>query len=243
MTIHSFCLRVPIARLLSGKNFNLSLPVISLLLLSVIAFILGPLFCGKLCPAGAVTEYLSALTPKKYKIQWSEHIPVLQIRYGFFLGFILSFLFGGHLACVYCNFYVFDLFANFISVGRITALTTSLLLTLILWIVVLGIFTKGGRGYCVFFCPVGTFQNLLYVCGNKILPWRGALLIRKKECNSCNICVTNCPMNAIKLDGERIAEKNTHLCILCMTCVNKCPKNAIRYFVGRSGVEENDQKF
>lgn len=234
LTIHSFCLRIPIAHLLDGKIFHLSLSVISLLILSTTAFFLGPLFCGRFCPAGAFTEYLSMAVPDKYKITWGKYVPVLPIRYGFFLGFILSSFWGGHLACTYCNFYSFDLLVNYISFGRITALSSSMLLTLILWIIILGIFTKGGRGYCSFFCPVGTLQNLIYVLGKKILPWCGALSINKINCNGCNECVSACPMNVLHVNDEGTPEINIHLCILCMNCVNKCPRNIIRYNIGRN---------
>lgn len=243
LTIHSFCLRIPIAHLLDGKIFHLNLPVISLLLLSATAFFLGPLFCGRLCPAGAFTEYLSMIVPEKYKISWMNYVPVLPIRYGFFLGFVLSSLWGGHLACAYCNFYSFDLLINYISFGRITALSSSMLLTFILWIVILGIFTKGGRGYCCFFCPAGTLQSLIYALGRKILPLHGALRIRKNNCQGCGVCASQCPMNAIRINDEEIAETNIYLCILCMNCVNKCPRNAIRYSIEGNGAGANDQKF
>lgn len=242
-TIHSFCIRIPIAHLLDGKIFHLSMPVISLLILSATAFFLGPLFCGRLCPAGAFTEYLSMMIPDKYKIRWADHIPVLPVRYGFFLGFVLSSFWGGHLACPYCNFYIFDLLINYIPFGRIVAFSSSMLLTIILWILILGIFTKGGRGYCSFFCPVGTLQNLVYALGSRISPLRWELRIRGKNCKKCGECVSQCPMNAIHINDFGVAEKNIHLCILCMNCVNKCPKGAIHYSIAGNGDGTNDQKF
>jgi len=242
-TIHSFCVRIPIAHLLDGKIFHLSMPVISLLILSATAFFLGPLFCGRLCPAGAFTEYLSMMIPDKYKITWADHVTVLPIRYGFSLGFILSSFWGGHLACPYCNFYIFDLLINYIPFGRIVALSSSMLMTIILWIFILGIFTKGGRGYCVFFCPIGTLQNFIYALGNRILPLRCELRISEKSCKKCGECVSQCPMRAIRINDCGFPEKNIHLCILCMNCVNKCPKGAIHYSIVGNGDRTNDQKF
>lgn len=243
LTIHYSCLRVPISHLLDGKIVRLNLSVISLLILIAAAFFLGPLFCGRLCPAGAFSEYLSMPVPEKYKIRWTDHVPVLPIRHGFFLGFILSSFWGGHLACTYCNFYSFDLLINYISFGRITALSSSMLLTLILWMVIFGIFTKGGRGYCSFFCPVGTLQSLTHALGGKILPFQGTLRINKTSCNGCGACVSQCPMNAIYINEEGCAQKNMYLCILCMNCANKCPCGAIRYRVGGNEGAANDQKF
>lgn len=243
LTIHSFCLRIPIAHLLDGKVFHLNLPAISLLILIAAAFFLGPLFCGRLCPAGAFSEYLSMPVPEKYKISWMDYVPVIPIRYGFFLGFILSSLWGGRLACTYCNFYSFDLLINYISFGRITALSSSMLLTLIFWIVILGIFTKGGRGYCCFFCPVGTLQSLIYALGKRILPLQGTLRIKKMDCHGCGVCVSQCPVNAIRINEDRIAEKNMYICILCMNCINKCPYGVISYRIGGNEAAANEQKF
>lgn len=50
--------------------------------------------------------------------------------------------------------------------------------------------------------------------------------IENSLCTNCNICVSNCPMDAITLINGRyiFSEK----CTTCFRCKNKCPKNAIK---------------
>lgn len=226
-TIHSLCLRIPIEHLISGKFFALSpIMIIGTSLLLVIAFIFGPLFCGFLCPAGAVTEYLSKLTPSKLKINWSKHLPIAPLRYGFLFGFLLAPFTGGLIACAYCNFYIFDLLLNYALWGYIVAFSSSMLLTMFLWFIVFGLFTQGGRGYCLFFCPVGATQNVVHYLGSK-LPFTWKLNVDKDKCKKCNRCVQVCPMTALNIKED--IEYNRHICITCLQCVKACPFKSITY--------------
>lgn len=234
--IHEICFRKPIEHLLDGKFFQVftgqhghlgMVMSISTLILIVVAFLFGPIFCGWLCPAGAIPEYLSKFISDKYKIDWGKHVSIIPIRYGFFLAFILAPFFGVYLACELCNYFVFDLFINFVLVGRIVAFSSSLILTSILWVIVLGIFTKGGRGFCNFLCPVGALSNLSWMIGNK-LKIAKILKINKEKCIHCNLCVRSCPMDAIsvKNGAQKIELEN---CILCNDCKDVCPVDAIEY--------------
>lgn len=231
-TIHSACFRVQIEHLLDGKFYLLpmSFAVFLVLLLGITLFF-GPIFCGKLCPAGAFTEYISRLLPDKFKIRWSNYIDITPVRYGMLFGFIILPFFNGVLACSYCNFFVFDLLINYYSAGYYVAFSSSLLITLLLWLMLFGLFTKGGRGYCNFLCPVGAIQNLIYYCGNK-LNISYQLKIDKNKCIGCKRCEKACPMDSIKFVEQKI-EHNIHNCILCGECIEKCPTKAIIYIKER----------
>lgn len=70
-SIHGLCFRIPIEHVLDGIIWRLTpISMLSTLLLLAAAFFLGPVFCGRLCPAGAFTEYLSKLVPSKFQISW-----------------------------------------------------------------------------------------------------------------------------------------------------------------------------
>ncbi|MGL5207271.1 MAG: 4Fe-4S binding protein [Acidaminococcaceae bacterium] len=227
-TIHNLCFRIPIENMLSGRFMEMGMiALVSTILLLITAFIFGPLFCGFLCPAGALPEYLSRLVPTKYKINWNRHLPTAPLRYGFLLGFVLAPFTGGLIACAYCNFYVFDLLLNYTAWGYIVAYSSSLLLTMLFWLVFFGLFTEGGRGFCIFFCPVGAIQNLTHYLG-RFLPFGFQLKVYKKSCVKCNLCVRKCPMTALSPAAEGV-EHNRHICILCMECVRACPTQSIRY--------------
>lgn len=227
-TIHSLCLRIPTEHLLDGKIFQYaSISVFSLGILLVVAFFFGPIFCGRLCPAGAFTEYLSKLVPERLKIDWSKYTEIAPIRYGMLAGFCLVPFFGGILACAYCNFFLFDLLANYYSRGYFISLSSSLILTSILWLVIFGLFTKGGRGYCNFLCPVGAVQNLVHYFSSK-LPFVYKMQVDRQKCIGCKKCVHSCPMQAVTLEDKK-AEICLHNCIICGQCAYSCPVQAIHY--------------
>ncbi|HIU63494.1 MAG TPA: 4Fe-4S binding protein [Candidatus Avacidaminococcus intestinavium] len=231
-TIHNLCFRIPIEHLLSGRFFAMgTIALVGTIILLLTALIFGPLFCGFLCPAGAVPEYLSRLVPCKYKINWSKYLPVSALRYGFLFGFMLAPFTGGLIACAYCNFYVFDLLFNYSAFGYIVAYSSSLLLTMLFWLVFFGLFTQGGRGFCLFFCPVGAVQNLTHYLGS-FLPFTKQLFVRQSTCIKCNLCVKACPMTALKLEDSTLVH-DRHICILCMECVKVCPTKSINYGCNR----------
>lgn len=76
-----------------------------------------------------------------------------------------------------------------------------MILTLFLWAGLFGIFTKGGRGFCNFLCPVGAVQNLLYSFSSR-LPFVYRLIIDRKNV----LAVKAAPCLSYGSDGDRRAE-------------------------------------
>lgn len=227
-SIHSLCLRIPIEHLLDGKFLSYApVSVISTLLLLTTAFFFGPLFCGRLCPAGAFTEYLSKLLPRNCKISWRRHTEIAPLRYGMLAGFCLTPFAGGILACAYCNFFLFDLLANYYTRDFFISLSSSLLLTSFLWVILFGLFTQGGRGFCNFLCPVGAAQSLAHFAGSCLdFTWR--MQVDRDKCVGCGQCQQGCPMEAVSLvDGRSQISK--HSCIVCGVCQHACSAQAISY--------------
>lgn len=235
LTVHSLCFRIQIEHLLDGKLLTMAVPFIAcVLVLFLVTFLLGPIFCGRLCPAGAFTEYLSKCFPIRWQISWRKYTEIAPIRYGMLAGFVILPFFNTLLACAYCNFYIFDLFINYFLFGYIISMSSSMLLTAILWAGIFGILTKGGRGFCNFLCPVGAAQNLLYYFSYR-LPFVSKLLIDDKKCIGCKVCEEACPMEAMAVVSGK-AKSCVHNCILCGVCIDSCPQKAIRY--GRISHEE-----
>jgi ferredoxin len=230
LTIHSLCFRIQTEHLIDGKLFNQApLFVVCFLLLLAVSFFFGPIYCGKLCPAGAATEYLSRLVPDKFKIDWTKYVEVAPIRYGMLAGFVIIPFFGTVIACVYCNFFLFDLFVNYFIFGYFISLTSSLILTAFVWVVVFGLFTKGGRGFCNFLCPVGAIQILVYFIGCKF-PWSYKLKVQRCKCIGCQKCITGkngCPVEAIGFGEDGKVVINQEMCVGCGICKNRCPVDAI----------------
>lgn len=228
LNIHDVCFRIQTEHLLDGKLFTMATPFIAYaVILFLISFIFGPIFCGKLCPAGAFSEYLSKIIPFKWKISWNKYIDITSARYGMLIGFMVLPFFKGILACSYCNLFLFDLLINYFIHGYTVSLTSSLILTFIFWIILFGLFTEGGRGYCNFLCPVGAIQNLFYYFGSKF-KYSYKLVIQNSKCIKCKKCINLCPMKSIENKDDKI-KVNIHNCIVCGVCIEKCPVKAIKY--------------
>ena len=227
--IHDFCLRIPLEHIWRGRILaQLNLETITMFLLLGSAFFIGPFFCGKLCIAGAIGEYLSRLLPDKWKIDWGRYVDPAPIRYGILAGFLLSPFWGGYLACAYCNYRLVEAGFSYFIFDERTVLSSSVLVTGLLWLLVFGLFTKGGRGFCNFICPVGAVQNLLHWLGTKF-SFAYRIQIKESQCIKCGKCIKRCPMGAIQLHDDATLSHAIHHCITCKQCVEICPFQAITY--------------
>lgn len=236
-SIHVPCARIPLANIFTGQ-WLASGPtsLFFCLLLAVTSLWFGPLFCGRLCPAGGFSEFLSRLLPDKYKIDWSRLVPIVPLRYGFFAGFLFSLVFGLGMPCTYCNYYALELFAGFLHTGQLLGVSVSLMMTFVLCYIFLGLFTKGGRGYCNLLCPVGTMCSNFHIVGSR-LPGAFKMQVDKADCVGCGICANQCPMRAISVQNGK-ANIDIRHCIVCGQCAHKCPKNTIKY---RSNINAKEE--
>lgn len=236
-SIHVPCARIPLANIVTGEWLAASpISLLFCLLLAVTSLWFGPLFCGKLCPAGGFSEFLGSLLPDKYKIDWAKLVPILPLRYGFFVGFLFSVWLGFGVPCTYCNYYSLEIFVNLFITGHLLNNLASLIATFFLANLFFGLFTKGGRGYCLFLCPVGTYNSLFHIMG-RLLPGAFAMQINKGSCVGCTKCARNCPMRAITMQDNK-AQINRKLCIICGKCAHSCPKQAICY---QSNLQQEDK--
>ncbi len=236
VTIHDTCLRIPIQDLLSGKGVKFaSIWGVGLTLLIVSALLFGPFFCGKLCPTGGFSELLARYIPRRLQIDWTRFVNPAPVRYGFLAGFIISPFLSGNLNCSFCGFWFLENVMNAGFWAEMAALSSCAILTGLLWLVIFGMFTKGGRGYCNFMCPVGAFQSLLHSVG-RMSKWTFKLKIAEDKCVNCGICENECPMGALETNSDaNHVQYNIHHCITCTQCVNSCPHEALSYGTGYHG--------
>lgn len=222
---HAFCPRIPTAEVFTGGFMDLnSIMLGSTLIFWLLCLVFGPFFCGRLCIAGYFAESLSKIVPERFQIEWEKYVPVSYIRYGMLLGYMLLPLWYGFYPCAYCNFYFFDSLVS-VLFGAALSFTVPLAAMGFLYLVLFGLFTKGGRGYCRFMCPQGAMQSLFFAIGAK-LRLADTVQINKAKCIKCQRCVKTCPMRAMSMkDGS--VHNDVNLCIKCGVCQYNCPMKAI----------------
>jgi ferredoxin-type protein NapH len=250
-SVHTVCFRMPLIWLSKSCPFLVDYWTASFFFIMVVAvaFVASPLWCGWLCPIGGISEGLSRIVPipDRFKLYIKNTRVTVGLRYGFLAGFLLvAFLIGlrsveyqfGGVTARYCPEYITQSvsYALFGGGPFIDPLNSGIILTLIAWVVIGGLFFVGGRGWCLFFCPLGAASGLACKIGNAA----GTMGIQfnSHQCRDCKRCQTKCPMWAIREDGT--IEKA--LCIGCEECVKSCTFKAYRYGRMKRKVREGERK-
>jgi ferredoxin-type protein NapH len=236
-TLHTICFRMPLDWFFGGRFYALigSVSAAFILVVVLIAFFAGPLFCGWLCPVGSATEALSRAVPipKKFRFKIRDTKITSGLRYGFLLGFIaIAMIVGFRLStqissicCRYCSASVMQNLSSALFGNPAAAeyWHTGSILVLFSWVIVGGLLFTGGRGWCLFFCPLGAVSNLAHKAGAKLGSYK--ITFDKKKCSNCENCQVSCPTWAIKEDKG--IDRN--LCIACNECTHSCNSHAYKY--------------
>ncbi|HEX3002189.1 MAG TPA: 4Fe-4S binding protein [Methanoregula sp.] len=235
-TLHTLCIRMPVSSLFQGQILALLGSVAGAFVLGIIiiSFFFGPVFCGWACPVGAVSEGVSRAVPlpERYRLRIRDPGVTKGLRYGFFAGFIAVALLVGYqvasvssICCRYCTSSVLQNLVDGLT-GQVTAVAywhTGSLLTLFSWLLVGGVFMSGGRGWCLFFCPLGTLSGISHTLGKKFGMYR--IFFNEKKCAACAECRVSCPTWAQGKDRK----PDSHLCIACKECTTACPNGSYEY--------------
>ncbi len=200
-----------LSSLIQGFNIEVFLldPVIFILWLFVFIslFIWGRgMYCGWLCPFGALQEMLGLLAKKlrikQIKISSTNHALAQKIKFFILISLVGSFFYSLSLAE---------------QLAEVEPFKTSITLYFIRYwpfvlyaVLLLFLSLKIHKFYCRYLCPLGA--GLAIVGRYPILKW----LTRRKECGTpCQLCRNKCDINAINLDGSiDYAE-----CIQCLECL------------------------
>ncbi len=173
-------------------------------------------FCGWLCPFGALQELLNeaarTLKIPQYELPFAVHERLWAIKY-----IILLLLFGISLESMSTA----ELFAEVEPFKTAITLKFDRQWWFVLYAVgllVINIFTR--KVYCRYICPLGA--ALAIPTKLRLFDW----LKRRKECGSpCQLCAKECEIQAIHPDG-RINANECHYCLDCQMTYhneNKCP--------------------
>jgi len=169
----------------------------------VLALTVGRVFCGYVCPFGAIQELL-------HVEKWQLRIPVKWrkllglIKYGLLVYLVTRVLVTG--SGIWQGVTPFKaLFEWGGTALTITGTIVFAVLSVVLW-----------RPFCEFFCPLGALLSLL----SRFSIFK---LEATASCISCGLCTPKCPSLACK-DGK-ISSAD---CFLCGDCVRVCPVTSLR---------------
>lgn len=162
-------------------------------------------FCGWLCPFGALQELINRVS-RHFKvpqltIPFAVNERLWPFKYVVFLGLLALSLGPAELALTFAEV---EPFKTAISLKFLRAFPFVLYAGLVL---AGSIFVQ--RVFCRYLCPLGA--ALAIPAENRMFDW----LKRRHACGrECNICASRCPVEAIHPNG-RI---NPHECIYCLDC-------------------------
>ena len=166
---------------LTDPSYVVPLPVIAFFVLPLaMAMVAGRVFCGAVCPLGAIQEIV-VLRPLAVP-GWVEK-PLRLLAYIYLAAAVLFAATGA--AFVICQY------DPFVAIFRLTGEIALLILGGT--VLVFGLFV--GRPYCRFFCPMGVLLSLV----SRLSAWR--VKVTKGECVRCRLCEKSCPYGAIRPAG------------------------------------------
>ncbi len=199
-------IKAPFAGLDLG--FYLAEPLIVILSIytAVSLVLLGRgVFCGWLCPFGALQELLAQISRALKLPQWNPGERLQRILWNgkyVSLGLILILVFVAPDAAVVAE--EIEPFKTAITAYFVRALPYVIYAVALLTI---GLFTE--RAFCRFLCPLGgalAILDRLHLLN---------LLKRRPECgNPCHLCERSCPVRAIESSGKIIMSE----CFQCLDC-------------------------
>ena len=209
--------------LFSGNGLALLLadPLLCVLLaFVVVSFVIWGrgVFCGWLCPFGALQELLAKLARVVRLPQWSPsyraHRMLWRLKYVSLAVLAIAALHGLQTMAVAAEI---EPFKTVISV-RMDRAWPFVVYALVLLAV--GLFVE--RAFCRFLCPLGAAMAI----GGRLRLRRLTPLKRRLECGSpCQLCARRCPIQAIEPRGAI----NMDECFYCLDCqvihkdANVCP--------------------
>jgi len=174
-------------------------------------------FCGWLCPYGAMTELLSKLYmrlfPKlRFTLPEKVHWKLVYLKYVIFAVILgvsfYNFMLSEYLAEV-------EPFKTFVL--KLNRQWYFVLYFLVITVGSLVIY----RAYCRYLCPLGAALSI-----PSFLKWIPLVKLKRHDlCGTCKICGKACSYQAITSDGKI----NTHECLDCLECQinfwdeNRCP--------------------
>ena len=190
-----------------GPGFYLNdLTVLMMVAFTLVTTLLwGRVFCGFLCPFGALQDFLEKVVPRRFQrsVPGPIHNRAIYVKYA-----VLALIVG--LAAAPSHIGVYQYFEPFATVFYFSP-------SPLLWVIAGGILVASAvipRFYCRYACPLGAALGLASLVSIFRIP-------RVEQCDYCKVCEFACPTGAIS--GPDIDFKE---CVRCNICEMKLEAEA-----------------
>jgi len=205
----------PVTALATGSAITLK-KTAALIFIGGLSVIGAKLFCGWVCPFGALQEIVNRIpAPSGKKIKLPFNISN-GIRISIFVISLIMIIVTGSDLYTYHNilnpFELFDWHFELVLAVLVGA------------VLIASVFVY--RPFCYLVCPVGLLTWLL----EYISIFRVRLDLGR--CNNCNKCILMSPCPSVKaiLDGDKLRPD----CFACGVCIDACPTDALSFGTGKT---------
>ena len=198
---------------------------ILMILVFILSFLFGSVFCGWVCPLGSVQEWVGKLGKRLFKKHYNHFIPrqidqyLRYLRYIMLAWVLYMTAISGKLAFGDIDPYyaLFNFWTGEVAVTGLVVLGITLLSSLAI-----------ERPWCKYACPYGAvlgITNLFSIF---------SIRRRESQCTSCNLCSEECPMN---IPVHAVDVVRDHQCIVCLECTSEvnCPVGSTVTFSTKGG--------
>ena len=200
----------PVTALATGSAITLKKAAM-LAFIGGLSVIGAKLFCGWVCPFGALQEIVNRIpapSGKKIKLPFKLSNG---IRISIFAISLVMVISTGSDLYTYQNILnPFELFDWHFELVLAVLVGTVLIASVFVY-----------RPFCYLVCPVGLLTWLLeYVSIFRVR-------IDREKCNNCNKCILKSPCPSIKaiVDGDTLRPD----CFACGVCIDACPRDALEF--------------
>lgn len=181
--------------------------------LLVTSVVSSRLYCGWLCPGGAVQDAVAAANPRQWngKLKNGTKYLIWLVWFGF-----LIFLWVRNQPLTGDFFYRLEIDLQYLMIYAIVMA------------VIFGFsLLTGKRGMCHSFCWMAPFMVLGEKLADLLHIPRFRLKAEPERCIDCGRCSRSCPMSLDVAAMVQSGHTDSAECIQCLTCVDTCPKQAI----------------
>lgn len=203
--------------------------VILMILVFFMAILVGPVFCGWVCPLGSIQEWIGKLGHKIFKKRYNHLLPVKLdnvLRYFRYFVLVMSIV-----VIAKSGLLLFENIDPYYALFRFWAEDVATPALIILGLT-LGLSLLVERPWCKYACPYGAILGLT----NKISVFK--IKRTASTCINCHACDQSCPMN-IEVSKKEVVKDAQ--CIRCYACTSEisCPvPNTVTMKVGKKSNED-----